>query len=228
MEKELHISISRGNAKMGAIPSLSLPPITTCSKEACKHCGKKCYALKITKLRPKTVGAAYQRNLDILQNDPDKYWREVNAALSINRFFRFGVSGDIYNKEYLVKMCELARKNSHCQILCFTKQFDIVNEYLSEHRLPKNLHLIFSAWRGMEMKNPYNLPEAHVLYKDGYTTAKDGAKYCSGLCMECAVGGKNCFSLKKRRTGFATRTLNLNFVFISGLIRLWLPLAGEK
>lgn len=194
---ELHVSISRGNSKMGAIPSVSLPPIITCSKEACKHCGKKCYAAKIARLRPKTVGLSYQRNLDILKNDPEKYWREIDAALMVNRFFRFGVSGDIYNKEYLAKMCELARKNSHCQILCFTKQFDIVNEYLEEHRLPKNLHLIFSAWRGMEMKNPHNLPEAHVMYKDGYTTAKDGAKWCSGNCFECSVNMANCWSLKK-------------------------------
>ena len=50
---EQHVSISRGNVKMGAIPSVSLPPIITCSKEACKHCGKKCYALKIARLRPK-------------------------------------------------------------------------------------------------------------------------------------------------------------------------------
>lgn len=194
---DLHISISHGNAKMGAIPSLSLPALITCSPEACKCCGKKCYAHKIARLRPKTVGAAYQRNLDILKSDPDKFWREVNAAVAVSRFFRFGVSGDIYNYEYLEKMCESAKKNPHCQILCFTKQFDIVNEYLEHHRLPKNLQVIFSAWRGMEMKNPHNLPEAHVMYKDGFTTAKDGARWCSMNCHSCAVEGRNCWVLKK-------------------------------
>ena len=193
---EQHVSISRGNAKMGQIASVSLPPIITCSKEACKHCGKKCYALKIARLRPKTVGAAYQRNLDILKTNPDQFWREVEAALMVNRFFRFGVSGDIYDKDYLIKMCELAERNKHCQIICFTKQFAIVNEYLSEHKLPDNLHLIFSAWRGMTMNNPYNLPEAHVMYKDGYTTAKDGAKWCGGNCFTCAITNDNCWSIK--------------------------------
>ena len=192
-----HVSISRGNAKMGNIPSLSLPPIISCSKEACKFCGKKCYAAKIARLRPKTVGAAYQRNLDILKSDPEQFWREVDAALMINRFFRFGVSGDIYDKDYFANMVRLARKNSHCQILCFTKQFDIVNDYLAEHKLPKNLHVIFSAWRGMTMNNPFNLPEAHVFYKDGFTTAKDGAKLCTLNCFSCAVKGSNCWSLKK-------------------------------
>lgn len=196
MEKELHVSISRGNSKMGCIPSVSLPPLITCSKEACKYCGKKCYAAKIARLRPKTVGAAYKRNLNILINNPEQYWREVNASVSISRFFRFGVSGDIYNSEYFQNMIRIAENNKHCEILCFTKQYDICNNYLNNHSLPSNLHLIFSAWKGLEMNNPHNLPEAHVIYRDGSTTAKDGAKWCSGSCTECAVGGKNCFSLK--------------------------------
>lgn len=194
---DLHISISRGNAKMGAIPSLSLPALITCSPEACKCCGKKCYAHKIAKLRPKTVGAAYQRNLDILKNEPEKFWREANAALATTRFFRFSVSGDIYDKDYLANMVRLAKQNKHCEILCFTKKFDICNEWLDEHKsFPKNLHILFSGWKGLQMNNPYNLPEAHVLYRDGTTTAKDGAKYCSGNCFECAIANDNCWSLK--------------------------------
>ena len=136
---ELHVSISRGNVKMGAIPSVSLPPIITCSPEACKCCGKKCYAAKIARLR-KTVRDAYQRNLDILKSDPDKFWREVNAAVSVTRFFRFGVSGDIYDKDYFENMVKVAKNNKHCEILCFTKKYWIVNEYLNEHKLPKNLY----------------------------------------------------------------------------------------
>lgn len=194
---EQHVSISRGNAKMGAIPSLSLPALITCSPEACKCCGKKCYAHKIAKLRPKTVGAAYQRNLDILKENPEQFWREVNAAVAVTRFFRFGVSGDIYDELYFENMVHVARINKHCQILCFTKKFKIVNDYLVDHSLPKNLHIIFSGWRGLEIDNPHNLPEAHVLFKDGFTTAKDGAKYCSMNCYECAVEGRNCWSLKK-------------------------------
>ena len=196
--KERHVSISRGNSKMGLIASVSLPPIITCSKEACKFCGIDCYAKKIARLRPKTVGAAYQRNLDILLENPEQFWREVNAAVSMSRFFRFGVSGDIYNKEYFESMVKVAKNNKHCEILCFTKQFAIVNDYLKEHRIPKNLHVIFSAWRGMKMDNPNKLPEAHVFYRDGTTTAKDGAKYCSGNCAECSVTMSNCWSMKKK------------------------------
>lgn len=192
---DLHLSVSRGNAKMGAIPSISLPPIKTCSPDACKFCGKMCYAKKIARLR-KSVNDAYERNLTILENEPEKFWREANAAVAVSRFFRFGVSGDIYNADYLEHMVEIAKNNKHCEILCFTKQFDICNAYLEHHKFPKNLHVLFSAWKGMEMKNPHNLPEAHVFYKDGTTTAKDGARFCSNNCYECAIAGSNCWSLK--------------------------------
>jgi len=194
---ELHVSISRGNEKMGAIPSVSLPPVKTCSPEAVKLCGKKCYVRRYVLRRQKTVGAAYERNLYILRSDPKKFWREVNAAAAMTTHFRFGVSGDIPNLPYLLDMIWVANNNPHCQILCFTKQYEIVNFHLKEHSFPDNLHIILSAWKGLPMDNPHNLPEAHVFFKDGTTTAKDGARYCSGNCYECAVANANCWSLKE-------------------------------
>lgn len=195
---ELHVSISRGNAKMGAVPSVSLPPVKTCSPEAVKFCGRKCYVKRYVMRRQKTVGAAYERNLYILQNDPIKFWREVNAAVAMTTHFRFGVSGDIPDLPYLVNMVDIAIRNPHCEILCFTKQYAIVNFHLKiQNDFPKNLHVIFSAWKGLPMENPYNLPEAHVFYRDGTTTAKDGARYCSGNCYECAIENANCWSLEK-------------------------------
>ena len=194
--QELHVSISRGNSKMGAIPSVSLPPIKTCSPEAVKHCGKKCYVRRYLGIRQKTVGAAYERNLYLLQNEPEKFWREVNAAVAMSTHFRFGVSGDIPDIGYLLNMIDVAKRNPHCQILCFTKQYEIINFHLKEHTIPENLHIIFSAWKGLPMDNPHNLPEAHVFFKDGTTTAKDGARYCSGNCYECATANTNCWSLK--------------------------------
>lgn len=194
--QELHVSISKGNSKMGAVPSVSLPPVKTCSPEAVKHCGKKCYVKRYVVRRQKTVGAAYERNLYILNSDPVKFWREVNAAVAMATHFRFGVSGDIPDLPYLLNMIDIANRNPHCEILCFTKQYDIVNFHLKEHALPKNLHIIFSAWKGLPMDNSHNLPEAHVFFKDGTTTAKDGARYCSGNCYECAIDNANCWSLK--------------------------------
>lgn len=189
------VKISKGNAKMGAIASVSLPAITTCRKDC--GCCKKCYAHKIERLRP-NVRAAYESNFNLLNNDPETYWRGVEAAIMINRFFRFHVSGDIPNDEYLSRMVEIAARNPHCEILCFTKRYGFVNGYLSTGgTIPANLHILFSAWEGLTMENPHNLPEAHVRYRDGKTTAGENAVECSGNCEECAIANKGCWALKE-------------------------------
>lgn len=187
------ISISSSNKKMGGISSVSLPSVVTCRECACQ---KKCYARKLERLRP-IVAKAYKRNLDVLQSDPDTYWREVEAAVMLSRFFRFHVSGDIPDGHYLRRMVGVAQRNQHCHILCFTKKYELVNEYLSGGEVfPGNLHIILSAWTGLEMQNPFLLPEAHVRYRDGSTTAKDGAKNCGGNCSECACTDDGCWTLK--------------------------------
>ena len=198
MKKEKHVVISRGNIKMGQIQSVSLPPVVTCSPLACKFCGKKCYARKMCKLRP-TVKESYDNNLDILMNDKELFWREVEGSIKLTTYFRFFVSGDIYDKDFLENMVLCARKNKHCNILCFTKKYSLVNEYLEHHRLPKNLNIVFSAWKGLEMPNPFNLPTAEVMYKDGTSTAEEGKKYiyCSGNCSECISEKRSCWNLKK-------------------------------
>ena len=196
--KEQHVCISKSNIKLGMIPSVSLPPIVTCSPLACKFCGKKCYARKMCKLR-RSVKESYENNLDILLNDKEKFWREVSGSIALTTYFRFFVSGDIYDKDFLENMVLCAKKNKHCNILCFTKKYFLVNEYLEHHRLPKNLNIVFSAWKGLEMPNPYKLPTAEVMYKDGTSTAEEGKKYiyCSGNCSECISENRSCWNLKK-------------------------------
>lgn len=190
----MNVKISPGNSKLGRIPSISLPSGLTCRKDS--PCFAKCYAKKIERIR-KSVREAYQHNYDLLKTDSETYWREVEASIMMSRFFRFHVSGDIPDREYLHNMFEIAARNRHCKILCFTKKYELVNEYLSGIRwYPPNLHIIFSAWKGLEMNNPYKLPEAHVRFKDGTTTASDSAKECGGNCSECAIIEDGCWNLK--------------------------------
>lgn len=179
---------------MGSVPSVSLPSILTC--RAC-DCQNKCYARKLERVR-KTVRESYQNNLRVLTETPDVYWREVEAAIMLSRFFRFHVSGDIPDKEYFDHMVEIAARQKHCEILCFTKKFEIVNEYIEAHgELPENLHMVFSAWVGLEMVNPFSLPTAHVRYRDGTCYARADAKECGGNCTECALVDEGCWTLKR-------------------------------
>lgn len=179
---------------MGEIKSVSLPAGITCIR--CE-CNKKCYANKIARIR-KTVRDSYQKNYELLAADPETYWREVEAAIMTSRFFRFHVSGDIPNWDYLNKMIELAGRNKHCEMLCFTKKYDLVNHYIETvGELPPNLHMIFSAWVNLEMVNPFSLPEAHVLFRDGTTTARPDALMCGGNCTDCACVSGGCWSLNR-------------------------------
>jgi len=136
-------------------------------------------------------------NLRILKEHPDIYWREVEAAIMLSRFFRFHVSGDIPNMEYLCRMTEVVKRNQHCEVLCFTKRYEFVNSmFVHGPNIPQNLHIIFSAWPGLKMDNPHKIPEAHVRFHDGTTTARADAKKCGGNCTECAITDGGCWSLK--------------------------------
>lgn len=185
------ISISPGNNKMGYIPSVSLPPVVTCAN-GCK-CAQKCYAARLCKIR-KTVRNAYNRNLEILTQDPAGYWLQVKAAAMVTKYFRFHVAGDIVNADYFRNMCQLARELPGTTFLAFTKQYTIVNDCLNSQDLPENLKIIFSAWPEMHMENPHNLPVANVIFK-GQQPA-DNWKICGGSCVECACRGVGCWELR--------------------------------
>jgi hypothetical protein len=190
------ISISTGNKKMGQIPSVSLPPVVTCKN--CSTCAKKCYAAKLCRIY-KTVREAYDRNLEILKEDRDSYFFQVKAAAITSRYFRFHVSGDIIDADYLDRMVKLARELKGTEFLAFTKNYEDVNEYFTTHKKPKNLHLIFSLpFTGAKIENPHNLPQAAVILKG--QTPDENWKICGGNCTECACKGVGCWELKKGET----------------------------
>ena len=190
------VSISTGNRKMGAIPSVSLPPVITCKN--CATCAKKCYAAKLCKIYP-TVKAAYDRNLQILKADRDSYFTQVKAAAMTTRYFRFHVSGDIIDIDYLDRMTKLARELKGTEFLTFTKNYEDVNEYFQTHKKPRNLHLIMSLpFTGATIDNPHNLPTAAVIMKGD--EPDPSWKVCGGNCTECACRGVGCWDLKKGET----------------------------
>lgn len=186
------VSISKGNSKMDFIPSVSLPPIVTCA-QGCT-CAKKCYAAKLCRIYANTR-KAYARNLDILKNDMDNYFTQVKAAAMVSKYFRFHVSGDIPDMNYLDRMVKLAKELPGTTFLAFTKQYNFINNFLQYAQIPNNLKIIFSAWPGMPMENPHNLPVAHVIFKG--SEPADNWKICGGNCSECACRGVGCWELKK-------------------------------
>ena len=192
------IHISTGNNKLGAIMNISLPPVVTCHN--CGSCKKYCYAVR-TYNRFTSTAASWNENYLLFLTDPVTYFEEISAAVKTQRFFRWHVSGDIVNEKYFAGMIRVALENPKCEFLAFTKAYQIVNAAIAAGAvIPSNLHILFSAAPGVDMPNPYRLPECHVNFADqAANTYHGGAEYvhhCGGNCTECAVNGCGCFFLK--------------------------------
>ena len=92
-------------------------------------------------------------------------------------------------------MINTVKNNPHCEVLVFTKRYNMVNKAIENGiEIPSNLHILFSEWAGMSMDNPYNLPVAHVIFKG--EEPKANWNICTGNCLECAKNKKNCWALK--------------------------------
>lgn len=142
---DLHVKISDGNNKLGAIPSVSLIPVMDCGN--CAICAKSCYDLRNDMIY-KEVIKTRAINSAIYHEDPNRYFKEIDGYLDYRypRACRFHIGGDIQDKWYLDKMCEIARKHKDTKFLAFTKMFDVCNEYLDEGNvIPENMHILFSG-----------------------------------------------------------------------------------
>lgn len=191
--------ISFNNKKMDNIPSVSLLPVVTCP--ACK-CSEKCYAAKMCNLYP-SVMASYAKNTKFYKDKPNTYFASIVDqlnGLTMYRLFRWHVSGDVLNEDYLKGMVDVALKTPQTQFLAFTKRFDIVNTYISKgcvdgsNKIPDNLTIVFSAWdKSFKVDNPHNLPVAYCRFKDATQNPEIPANAipCKGNCSDC----RYCFYL---------------------------------
>lgn len=196
-EKERTVNISRGNSKMGDILSVSLPPCKSCNVDA--PCFSKCYANKLLKRYP-SVNASYNHNWEVLNNHPADYWNGILQKAALVRFFRFHVAGDIVNEEYFEGMVLTAKLVPTCTFLAFTKQYDIVNNWITKNGdLPENLKILFSLWDpawNVRVKNPYDLPTCHIIFKNKVSSL-EYTRICGGNCAICAICNIGCWTLKK-------------------------------
>ena len=196
------ITVSFKSKKLGRIPSLNVPPVLTCRKGA--PCSSLCYSRKGTSLYPNVV-KSHMDNYIAYNEDQKEFFNQINKILNndvvIYKYFRWHMSGDIIDMQYLYGMIELANKNKKTKFLAFTKKFDLVNMYLaaSGKKLPKNLNIVFSAWDvNFKVDNPYNLPIAYVNFKnkDLNPEIPNDAKKCNGDCSTCRI----CWNLKNNES----------------------------
>ena len=192
-----HVKLQEGNSKTGKrVMTVSLIPIVDCKN--CSHCGPECYDVRNDCCYP-SVRKSRAINSAIHKADIERFWNEIEMQLKAFyvECLRINVGGDLTAKDFEL-LTEVAERNPQVTFLFFTKNYDEANDYLDKRDFPENVQCIFSAWEGMEMKNPHNMPCSHVLYADGRTTAPTyGAILCTGDCTECYMEDRGCFTLKK-------------------------------
>lgn len=200
----MNVRISTTNTKLGyQIPSISLLPQLSCRADA--PCAKGCYGKKGNFLY-KNVIESQTQNYNFYISDPKAYFNEIitylNDALISYKYFRWHTVGDIVDKQYFNGMIETAKKCKQVKFLCFTKKFDIVNDFIKNGGIiPKNLKIIYSAWnKSFKVDNPYNLPIAYVYFKKEQMNPDIPALAipCGGHCPECLA----CWSLKNGQSVF--------------------------
>lgn len=198
---EFKITISTTNSKLGSfIPSFNFPPIVTCRKDA--PCKKMCYACKGNFLF-KNVKLSSLNNYQAFLKDSKRVEKEiinfVDNKLTTFKYFRWFSSGDIASKDVLQMMVNIAKKVKKTKFLCFTKQFEIVNDYLKNNTLPKNLIIVYSHWdKSFKVDNPYNMPTSHIAFRDA-TLNEEISKNtfeCKNDCSKCL----KCWRLKQNES----------------------------
>lgn len=194
----MSIHISRSITKLGnEIPSVNLPPVITCRCNAPCASSRKCYAMK-GRFAFRRNKAYLRENLEAWKETPDKFKRAVIETAFCHRFFRWHSSGDIPDAGYLEMMVSVATRLPGTRFLCFTKKYELINEYLNVHNtFPENLRIVLSAWGSFIPENPHNLPMAYVKFKDEQECCiPQDAFPCKNYCGDCVMSGCSCWDLK--------------------------------
>ena len=199
-----HVRVMKGNDKTGkTCYTVSLIPIVDCKN--CKECRNNCYDIRNDCIYP-DVWESRAINSAIHKMDIERYWKEIGEQIEEKEItqLRINVGGDLTYEDF-IEIKKLGEEHPQCEILFFTKTYDECNRYISEHihiypdnfGFPKNVHPLYSRWLGVPCNNPYRVPESHVMWPDGRTTAPEfGAYFCKGNCSNCFLFKEGCPSLK--------------------------------
>lgn len=203
--KKYHPMIMKGNKKTGRqCYTVSLIPIVDCSN--CKECKNNCYDIRNDCIYPDVLESR-GINSAIHHADPERYWWEIGKEVEEKAIhqLRINVGGDLKKLDFklVAKMGET--HVGDCEDMFFTKVYSDCNEFITENiskypdnfGFPRSVHPLYSRWLGMHCDNPYNVPESHVLWPDGITTAPEfGAYFCKGNCSNCFNFDEGCPRLK--------------------------------
>lgn len=185
----MHIHISSGNSKMGAIPSISFPQVS-CRKDA--PCRKDCYANKAFRQYP-GVRKAWNENWKLWNQNPDAFFGELDLWLENEQpaFFRFFVCGDVPNVDFAYRALFLANEHRSVKFLTFTKKPEVWRDAVVQQHVVPNFEIVSSQWPGWKCRETNMFRKAYM--QDGSVKVPKTALECPGNCESCAM----CWHLTK-------------------------------
>lgn len=191
MQDGMRLKISKGNRKIGNVPNISLPPVTTCQPKV--PCINNCYALKTYNRWPEPRNA-WSSNLELYNEDPERFFDELCVYLALNRpyRFRFFVGGDFPDVEFAKRIFDIASTYDAINFLAFTKRYDYMKELLRV--IPDNFKVVLSIWPGLSVPDLINyLPSAWLSEDPRFSVFFKDSPYirCPGKCDNC---GYKCWA----------------------------------
>lgn len=203
------IHFSKGNRKTKT-PSIDLPAGIFCNRNASCWQSARCYACWLNNNAQRN----YLDNAKVLLDDSKQYFNAIRQFLSTtkSKFFRYHVSGEIVNADYLKNMVTIAKEFKNIIFWTYTKKYQLVNDYLAQNkRLPKNLVIMLSADENLKLDNPFHLPIFTQYYLGNESECIKQAKakhlkaqFCCGDCSRCQNDGIGCPYAKKNTVIFCT------------------------
>ena len=219
---ELHLSISKGDDKMGDIPFLSLPAgeheIIRSDGEVlrdfggtCKGCSGQCepycYA-KRTEIQYEACRYNYAKNYVLAKYAPELFEKEFCEWLNKSniRYFRIHEAGEFFSYEYLEMICKICAKFPDIHFYAYTRRYKWLRTAQDAGIIPANFKINVSARRENAAALKKYLPEFNLFIWDGSNlkTSNYGPleiHHCDAVLFSGHSSGITCIECKRCITG---------------------------
>ena len=139
------VSLTKGNKKLGKIPSFSLPAGSTCPGQS-TVCAGDCYAMKGYFVYP-SVQRSYERNLEATKREDFVEAMTQKVKARGPAVVRTHVSGDFYSGEYVRKWVLIAQACPETIFYAYTRSWRVKEIRKELHVLARlgNVKLWYSA-----------------------------------------------------------------------------------
>lgn len=165
----------------------------TCSG-CCDGCANDCYAIRDGKLHHNVCIPAWGKNTLIARNNIESMFDQLKNGLIKNKakVLRWHSAGEIIDYNYLLHMVRLAVELPNIQFYCYTKRFDLIDQYLKEHKkFPKNLVVNISVWHGNDEGYDFGKLNKFV-YDDGSDHNVAKMRHCPAVDKNGHSTGVTC------------------------------------